>query len=286
MADRKVTIHDLKQKASAGEKICMLTAYDYPTAMLLQRAGVDAVLVGDSAAMVVHGMDSTLNIGMELMLAHIAAVRRGAPNLYLIGDMPYMSYQPSIERAVENAGRFMQAGADAVKLEGGRNVIDTTRSLVNATIPVVGHIGLTPQSAAQLGGMKVQARQAAQAIELLRDAMLLQEAGICMLIVECVPPAVTAEITRRATVPVIGIGSGPHCHGSVLVLHDVLGLFERGKPRFVKQYTNLAEQIESAVKRYAEDVRKGAYPAAEHGYSMPEDQLRQFLQLLDKQKDL
>lgn len=287
MADRKITIKTLREKVAAGQKISMLAAYDYPTAAILEQAGIDSIIVGDSVAMAVYGMDNTLEMTMDTMIGHTAAVARAAPNVFLIGDMPYMSYQPSIEQAIQNAGRFLAQGrADAIKLEGGRNVIDTTRALVKATIPVVGHIGFTPQSEAQLGGVRVMARAADYALELVRDAMALQEAGVCMLIIECVPPAVTTEIVRRCNVPVIGIGSGPDCHGFVLLLHDILGLFTKFKPKFVKRYANLTEQAESAVRQYIAEVTAGQYPAAEHCYSMPKDQQQRFEQLLTELKDM
>ena len=224
----KVTIHTLREKRAKKEPMTYLTAYDYPTAILEQKAGIDVILVGDSIGMVIYGYDSTLPVTVDLMMPHVKAVRLGAPDVYLVGDMPYMSYQVSKSEAIRNGGRFMAEGAcDAVKLEGGREMAETIRAMVDASIPVMGHMGLTPQAAAQLGGYRVQGKDVATAKKLIEDADILQEAGVSTLLLEAVPAEVTRIITKRASVPVFGIGAGPHCDGQVLVIHDMIGMFDR-----------------------------------------------------------
>ena len=251
----KVTIHTLLEKKDKGQPITWLTAYDYPTAQMEEKAGVDIILVGDSIGMTVFGYESTLPVTMDILIPHTAAVRRGAPNVFLMGDMPYMSYQVSVEEAIRNAGRFMaECGCDAIKLEGGREVLDVVRALVRATIPVVGHLGLTPQSIAMLGGFKAQGRNAQTALRIIEDAQALEEAGICILLLEAVPPEVGKIITERARIPVIGIGAGPHVDGQCLVVHDMLGMFEGFTPKFAKKYADIGEQIVKALKGFVEDV--------------------------------
>lgn len=281
MERKKVTIKTLQQKAHAGEKIVMLTAYDTPTATIEEQVGIDGIIVGDSIGTTVYGFDSTLPVTMDMMVWSCAAVRRGAPTMYTIGDMPYMSYQPGARDAIINAGRLMAEGyVDAVKVEGGRNVLHTIEALVRATIPVVGHLGLTPQSVAQLGGYSAQARTAEAAASLVDQAYQLETAGICMLVLECVPPQVAAEVVSRVQIPVIGIGSGAACHGQVTIVHDMLGLTSRFSPKFVKQYAQLHEQIARAMKHYSEQVRTGEYPSDDHTYHMDDAQLKQFRELL------
>ncbi len=249
-----------------------LTAYDYPFAMLEQRAGIDVVLVGDSMGMVVFGYESTLPVTIDLMIPHVKAVRLGAPEVYLVGDMPYMSYQVSVSEAIRNAGRFMaECGCDAVKLEGGREVAETVRAMVNATIPVMGHIGLTPQAVAQLGGYKAQGRDLATAKRLIEDAQILEEAGVSTLLLEAVPAEVAKIITDRAGVPVFGIGAGPHCDGQVLVIHDMIGMFDRHTPKFVKKYRDIGGQIVEALAEFKKDVAERKFPGPEHCYPMPEE---------------
>lgn len=265
----KVTITTLREKVARGEKITMVTGYDYPLALAEEKAGVDIILVGDSLGMTVLGYDSTLPVRMDTMIDHAQAVRRAAPTAYVIGDMPYLSYQISIEQAVANAGRFMkEAGCDAVKLEGGRNVLDVVAALTKATIPVMGHIGLTPQSIAMLGGFKSQGRSLAAAEALIEDAKALEEAGAVALLLEAVPPEVGRIITARANIPVIGIGAGPYCHGQCLIVHDMLGFFEAFTPKFVKKYADLNSIIVKALEEYIGDVKSGAFPAPEHCYKM------------------
>lgn len=267
----KITIQTLRDKKERGERMTFLTAYDHPTAMLEQKAGIDVILVGDSMGMVVFGYNSTLPVTMDLMMPHVQAVRLGAPDVYLVGDMPYMSYQVSKSEAIRNGGRFMaEAGCDGVKLEGGREMAETVRAMVDATIPVMGHIGLTPQAAAQLGGFKAQGRDLTTASRLIEDAAILEEAGVSTLLLEAVPAEVARIITRRSSVPVFGIGAGPHCDGQVLVIHDMLGFFDR-TPKFVKRYANVGAQIVEALGAFKQDVAGGTFPAAEHCYPMPAD---------------
>lgn len=266
---KRVTILTLKDKVAAGEQIIMITGYDYPMALMQEKAGMDIILVGDSLGMTVLGFDSTLPVGMDTMIDHAKAVRRGAPTAYVIGDMPYMSYQISIEQAIKNAGRFMQeAGCDAIKLEGGSNVVDIVEALTKATIPVMGHIGLTPQSIAVLGGFKSQGRSLEAAEKLINDAKALEEAGIVTLLIEAVPPEVGRIITEQANVPVIGIGAGQYCHGQLLIAHDMLGCFEAFTPKFVKKYTDLGNAMLEAFEAYIEEVKEGKFPAEDHCYKM------------------
>ncbi len=268
----KVTIQTLRDKKARGERMTFLTAYDYPFAILEQKAGIDVILVGDSMGMVVLGYNSTLPVTMDLMMPHVKAVRLGAPDAYLVGDMPYMSYQVSKSEAIRNAGRFMaEAECDAVKLEGGREMAETVRAMADATIPVMSHIGLTPQAAAQLGGFKAQGRDLNTAKKLVEDAAILEKAGASSLLLEAVPAEVAQIITRRASVPVFGIGAGPHCDGQVLVIHDILGMFDRRVAKFVKKYAELGSQILQALEEFKSDVAQGAFPAPEHCYPMPSD---------------
>lgn len=268
----KTTIQTLREKKERKEPMTFLTAYDYPFAILEQKAGIDVILVGDSIGMVIYGYDSTLPVTMDLMIPHVKAVRLGAPDVYLVGDMPYMSYQVSVSEAIRNGGRFMAEGAcDAVKLEGGREMAETVRAMVNATIPVMAHLGLTPQAAAQLGGYKAQGRDLATAKRLIEDAKILEEAGASSVLLEAVPAEVAAIITDRATVPVFGIGAGPHCDGQVLVIHDMIGMFDRKVAKFVKKYREAGALILEALAEFREEVAAGVFPAEEHCYPMPPD---------------
>lgn len=272
----KVTIQTLRNKVEKGEKITMITGYDYPLALLEERAGVDIILVGDSLGMTVLGYDSTLPVEMDIMLEHARSVRRGAPTAYVIGDMPYMSYQINTEEAVRNAGLYMKAGMDAVKLEGGRNVADVIAALTKATIPVMGHLGLTPQSIAMLGGFKAQGRDIAAAEALIEDAKALEKAGAVSILLEAVPPEVAKVITDRAKIPIISIGAGPYCHGQLLIVHDMLGFFDAFTPKFVKKYADLNKVISGALEEYVQDVASGAFPTEEHFYKMPQESLASF----------
>lgn len=279
----KVTIQTLREKRAKGESMTFLTAYDYPFALLEQKAGIDVILVGDSIGNVVFGYNSTLPVTMDLMMPHVKAVRLGAPDVYLVGDMPYMSYQPSKADAIRNGGRFMaEGGCDAVKLEGGREMADTIRAMTDATIPVMAHLGLTPQAAAQLGGYKAQGRDIETAKKLIEDAKILEEAGASSVLLEAVPAEVTAVITRRSAVPVFGIGAGPHCDGQVLVVHDMIGMFDRKAAKFVKQYKDIGSQIVEALQEFKKDVAAGAFPAKEHCYPMPADVAQELEKLYPK----
>ncbi|MHB1125599.1 MAG: 3-methyl-2-oxobutanoate hydroxymethyltransferase [Bacillota bacterium] len=263
----KVTIPLLQEMKNQGEKITMLTAYDYPTAILVDRAGIDLILVGDSLAMTVLGLKDTVTVTMEEMLHHTRAVCRAVERTMVIGDMPFMSYNISVEDAIRNAGRFIkEAGADAIKLEGGQVVAHTVRALVDAGIPVMGHIGLTPQTAAQMGGFKVQGRTSEAAERLIRDARALEGAGVFSLVLEAVPANLAKAISAELSVPTIGIGAGSDCDGQVLVFHDVVGLFERFVPKFVKQYANLKDGILQALEEYRDDVVSGRFPEEKHTY--------------------
>lgn len=279
---KKMTIPALQRMKAEGRRICMLTAYDYPTALALDEAGIDAILVGDSLAMVVLGHENTLPVTMDEMLHHCRAVQRGAQSALLIGDMPFLSYQVSPPEAVRNAGRFLQEGGmDAVKLEGGRERLEAIRRIVEAGIPVMGHLGLTPQSVHRLGGFRPQGRTAEAARRLFEDACLLEEAGCFSLVLESVPARLARLVSERLSIPTIGIGAGAGCDGQVLVTHDLLGLFERFTPRFVKQYAHLYAEMRRAFGEYIADVQTGRFPAAEHTLEMPDEEWEELQQMLD-----
>ena len=263
------TISKIQDLKNAGEKITMLTAYDYSTARLVDDAGVHLILVGDSLGMVVLGYDSTVPVSMDEMLHHIRAVVRGARTALVVGDMPFMSYQASVEDAMRNAGRLLQqGGCQAVKLEGGVVMAETTRRIVNCGIPVMGHIGLTPQSIHQLGGHRVQGKTADAAKRLLEDALALEQAGAFAIVLELVPVQLAKLITGKLRIPTIGIGAGPFCDGQVLVINDMLGLFTDFVPKHTKQYAKLASAMKTAISEYCADVKTGAFPSAEHGVSI------------------
>ena len=268
MKDKKVTILDFGKKKKAGEKITVLTAYDYPMARIIDDAGIDAVLIGDSVGMVVLGYDSTSQVTMREMIHHSKAVRRGVKRAFVIGDMPFMSYQASCADAVRNAGRFVkEAGCDAVKVEGGKEVCDKVRAINDAGIPVVGHIGLTPQSVTKLGGYRVQGREEGSSSRLMDDAAHLEKAGCFAIILECVPRDLAKKITLRSRIPTIGIGAGPHCDGQVLVTHDIIGYFDRFLPKFVKQYAKVGDSIKKAVEDFRKETESGTFPDDEHSFS-------------------
>jgi 3-methyl-2-oxobutanoate hydroxymethyltransferase len=277
----RTTVLTLQQKKDRGERITMLTAYDFPTARLVDAAGVDAVLVGDSLAMVVLGHETTLAVTMDEMLHHARAVSRGARRALRVGDMPFMSYQADSAEAVRNAGRFLkEAGMDAVKLEGGREVEASVRAIVRSGIPVMGHLGLQPQSVHRLGGFRVQGRTAAAALALLDDARFLQDAGCFALVLESVPARVAEAITERLRIPTIGIGAGPGTDGQVLVLHDLIGLTE-SPPRFAARYSDVATAIERAAGAFLRDVVNGGFPRPEHSFTMPDDGWQAFAAALE-----
>jgi 3-methyl-2-oxobutanoate hydroxymethyltransferase len=268
----RITVPDIVA-AKGKRKLSALTAYDYPTALWVDRSGMDIVLVGDSLAMVVLGMEDTLSVGMAEMIHHTRAVTRAVKRALVIGDMPFLSYQISIEQAVLNAGRFLQEGrAQAVKLEGGARVLPQVRAMVAAGIPVQGHLGLTPQSSAQFGGFKVQGKTAEAARVLIEDAQALAEAGCFSIVLEAIPAPIAERVTEAVRIPTIGIGAGPACDGQVLVIHDVLGLFDRFLPRFVKQYENLGPLMGKALTRYREEVEQGTFPGPEHGFDMQQEE--------------
>jgi 3-methyl-2-oxobutanoate hydroxymethyltransferase len=267
--ERRTSITDLKAMKKRGEKIVMLTAYDYPSARLVEEAGVPVILVGDSLGMVVLGYDSTVPVTMEEMLHHVKAVVRGARRAHVVADMPFMSYQASPADALRNAGRMLkEGGAQSVKLEGGVQVAETVRMLVSAGIPVMGHLGLTPQSINQIGGYKVQGKTPAAAVRLLNDAMALQEAGAYAIVLETIPLQLARKITEELSIPTIGIGAGPHCDGQVQVFHDLLGLFAGFVPKHAKQYACLGAAVVEAVRKYAEEVCDGAFPTDRESFIM------------------
>lgn len=279
---RKTTILDIRSKKDQGIPITMLTAYDYPAALLVDQAGIDIILVGDSLGMVVLGLDSTVPVTMEEMLHHCRAVSRGANRALLVGDMPFMSYQAEIPEAVRNAARFMkEAGMDTVKVEGGREIAPTVRAVVDAGIPVMGHIGLTPQSASKLGGFRVQGKTAADAVRLLQDALLLQEAGCYAIVLEAVPERVAELISKRLEIPTIGIGAGVACDGQVLVFHDLVGLYDRFTPRFVRQYADIGNAISEAVRSFAEEVESREFPTSDHIFTINDREYEELLKQLE-----
>ncbi len=263
----KVTTQTIRKMKQDGKKITMLTAYDYSMAALLDQVGIDILLVGDSLGMVVLGYETTLPVTMEEMLHHTRAVSRAARRAMVVGDMPFMSYQISAEQALENAGRFLkEANAHAVKLEGGQEIADTVKKIVESGIPVMGHLGLTPQSIHQLGGYGVQGKESKAARKMIQDAKALEAAGIFSLVLECVPTALAKVITEEISVPTIGIGAGIHCDGQVLVTHDLLGLFEKFIPKFVKRYAELNKPVKEAVRQFIEEVQTGKFPGVEHSF--------------------
>ena len=273
MERKKVTIADLMAKKEKGEKIAMVTAYDYPTAQMVDKAGIETILVGDSLGMVVLGYTSTVPVTMEEMIHHTKAVTRGTTYAFVLGDMPFMSYQAGIENAIENAGRFIkEAECDAVKLEGGSEVAPVVKAIVTAGIPVCAHIGLTPQTATQLSGFKVQGKDAESARNLINAAKDLEAAGAFMVVMECIPEKLAARITKELTIPTIGIGAGKDCDGQVLVYHDTVGLFERFTPKFVKQYIKLSPMIIDALKEYKSEVENGIFPGEEHTFKMSKEE--------------
>jgi len=275
MERRKFTITDFSLKKSQRKKITMLTAYDYPMARIIDGAEVDSILVGDSLGMVVLGYDSTVPVTMEEMLHHAKAVRRGTQYAFLIGDMPFMSYQVSREDAVRNACRFMkEAGCDAVKLEGGYEVAEVTEAIVDAGVPVLGHLGLTPQTISKLGGYKVQGKDAQAAKKIIEQALMLQKSGCFAIVLECVPDSIAKIISEKLIIPTIGIGAGPYCDGQVLVTNDMIGFYERFVPKFVKQYVHLSKEITDAVQQYKQEVETGVFPDKEHSFSIKEEELK------------
>lgn len=269
----EININYLYRKKEEGEKISWLTAYDYPTAQYEERAGIEMILVGDSGGMTLLGYDSTLPVTMDEMMVMTKAVTRATEKTFVVGDMPYMSYQAGKKEAIKSAGRFMgECGKDAVKLEGGKRMAPTVEVMVEAGIPVIGHIGMTPQSAAQLGGYKSQGRDAETARELIEDAKALEEAGAFAILLEAVPSRVTKLIYEKAEVPIYGIGAGGNTDGELLIVQDILGLFELFKPKFVKRFANLGEEMVEAFDQYKREVKSGKFPAEEHCYKIPDEE--------------
>ena len=274
MPDRKkLTLPQLFQKAQSGTPLTWLTCYDYPTAHLQEQAGVDMILVGDSLGMTMLGYDSTLPVTMDDMMRHTAAVRRGAPNTWVVGDMPYMSYQPSVETAIRSAGRFMaETGCDCVKLEGGAEMADRVAGITRAGIPVIGHLGLTPQSVSALGGFRLQGKGALQAKKIVDDAKALEEAGAFCILLELVPDRVCQLITRRAEhCLIMSLGSGPHAHGQLLIYHDAFGLYPRFKPRMAKVFADAGAVIRQGLEQYVQEVTTGTFPQPENWFGMPDE---------------
>ncbi len=283
MAKKKLMIHDFYRMKQAGEKITWITSYDFPTAQFVEAAGLDMILVGDSLGMCVYGYPGTVPVTMDQCIVHCEAVRRGATNTFVVGDMPFLSYQTDARDAVLNAGRFLkEANVDAIKLEGGSRVAKQIEAITDAGIMVIGHIGLTPQSSGILGGHKAQGRTAEAAKMVVEDALAVQKAGAKMLLVEAVPPEVTAYITKTLTIPVLSIGAGPFCDGQLLIVSDLIGQFQAFTPKFVKKYCNVAEVVTNALKEYAADVRAGKFPSDEYCYKMIEGEEAKFLALMKK----
>ncbi len=278
MNRKKVTILDIQKRKQNRIPITMLTAYDFSAAVLLDQADIDIILVGDSLGMVMLGYAGTTQVTMDEMLHHCRAVARGTTGAFLVGDMPFMSYQVDLAEAVRNAGRFLkEAGMDCVKVEGGAEIVNTVRAIVRAGIPVMGHIGLTPQTVSQLGGYRIQGKTAVAAQSLLEDALALQEAGCFSIVLEAIPATVATQISQKLTIPTLGIGAGAGCDGQVLVFHDMLGLYDRLQPRFVKEYGAIGKAILTAVQTYSAEVRNREFPAEEHTYPMNEAEEAAFL---------
>jgi len=280
---KKKSILDLYAMKERGEKVALITAYDAPTASLAEQAGIDMLLVGDSVGMCVYGYSGTNQMTMPILLAHTGAVRRAAPSTFVLGDMPFLSYQISCEEAVRNAGAFIQhGGADAVKLEGGRRIAKQIRAISDAGIVVCGHVGLTPQSSGQLGGFKAQGLTAASAKEMIADAEAVEAEGARFLLVEAVAAEVTELIHQRLSIPVYGIGAGSHTDGELMIVSDLLGIFEAFTPKFVKRYATLAATMKQAFSTYRQEVKEGAFPASEHAYTMKPEELDRFRAQLGK----
>jgi 3-methyl-2-oxobutanoate hydroxymethyltransferase len=280
---KKMTLPALYQKAAEGKPITWLTCYDYPTAYMQDQAGVDMILVGDSLGMTMLGYDSTLPVTMEDMIRHASAVRRGAPNVWLVGDMPYMTYQPSVESAIRNAGRFMaEAGCDCIKLEGGAAMADRIKGIVDAGIPAIGHLGLTPQSVSALGGFKLQGKSATLAKKIVDDAKALEEAGAFCILLELVPDRLCQLITERAKNCVImSLGSGPHAHGQLLIYHDAFALYPKFKPRMAKVFADAGAVIREGLNGYVKEVTERTFPAKENWFGMPDEEYQELVKMLE-----
>ncbi len=282
-AVKKLTIFDLQAKVERGEKIFQVTAVDYPTAQLVDRSGVDCILVGDSLGMTALGYSGTVPVTMDEMIHHAKAITRAVKRAIVVGDLPLGAYHASAADAINNAMRMLKEGrTDVVKIEGGEDFADIAAAVVRSGIPVMGHIGLTPQLVSKLGGFKVQGKDAAAGVQLLKDAQAMEKAGCFAIVLEAIPDRVAQIITERLHIPTIGIGAGPHCDGQNLVLHDMVGLFDRFTPKFVKRYANCWEAIGKALTDFQEDVRKGEFPKAEHSFTMKEEEYQALMQHLPK----
>ena len=278
---KKVTLGFLYEKMRKSEPLTMITCYDYPMADLVEKAGVDIVLVGDSMGMTILGYDSTLPVTQDVMMPHVQAVRRGTPNAWLIGDMPYMTYQPSVETAIRCAGRFMAEGAcDGIKLEGGAEMADRISGIVRSGIPCMGHLGLTPQSVSALGGYKVQGKGAVQAKKIIDDAKAIEEAGCSSILLEMVPDRVCQIITERATVPIISLGSGPHAHGQLLIFHDMFNLYPKFRPKMAKVFGDAGKVIGDGLKQYVDEVTSKTFPQPENWFGIKEEEYTELTKLL------
>ena len=276
MDKKKIPVPGFKELKRQGKKIRMVTAYDYPTAVIIEKTDIEMILVGDSLGMVVLGYDGTVPVTVEDIIHHAKPVVKGAPNTHIVADMPFMSYQVSIEDAIRNAGRLIkESGADSVKLEGGLDYAPTVKAIVKAGIPVMGHIGLTPQTAGSLGGFKVQGKDAKAAQNLIDSAIALEDAGAFAIVLECIPAPLAKIISQKLTIPTIGIGAGVYCDGQVLVTQDMLGLFDRFVPKFVKQYAQIGQLELEAFNKYAEEVALGVFPDDAHSFSMKEEVIKQ-----------
>ncbi len=279
MERKKIAPQDLLVKKQQGKKIVRVICYDYPMGLLADRAGVDSILVGDSVGMVVGGMTSTVPVTMEEMIYHCRIVMRAVKGALVVGDLPFLSYQTDIREAILNAGLLMKnGGVDGVKLEGGKEFAPTVKAITDAGIPVMGHIGLTPQTVSKLGGFKVQGTDTATARKLIEDAIALESAGIFMLTIECVPDRLAEFISKKLTIPVTGIGSGPYTDGQSLNLYDLVGLFDKFTPKFVKKYANLSEEILKALQKFKEEVENGTFPGAEHSFHMKDEVIKEVLE--------
>jgi len=282
---KKKMLQDFYDMKREGEKITWLTCYDYPTAQFEEAAGVEIILVGDSMGMCVYGYENTVPVTMDQCIVHCEAVRRGAPNVFVIGDMPFMSYQRSDENAVFNAGRFLkEANMDAIKLEGGKRVISRIKAILDSGIVVCGHIGLTPQSSGQLGGHKAQGRTVESAQLVIEDALAIEQVGAQLLLLEAVPPVVAEFITNKLSIPVLSIGAGPRCDGQLLIVSDMIGQFQAFTPKFVKKYANVAEVITSGMKEYVKEVKAKSFPADEHCYHMLKGEEEKFKEMIKQYK--
>lgn len=285
MSNEKITVNTFLERKENGNKITMLTAYDYPTAKLVDRSGIDSILVGDSVNNNVLGRKNTLSVTMDEMIHHTKAVSKGVDNPLLIGDMPFLSYQTSKEDAVKNAGRFLkEGGAEAVKIEGGEESLSQIKKIIKAGIPVLGHLGLTPQRIHQFGGYRPRGKSKSEAEKIIEDSIKLEEAGVFGLVLESIPKEIGKIITEKLSIPTIGIGAGPHCDGQVLVIHDILGLSELS-PKFTKEYVNLNSKIEDAVKKFKNEVESKDFPTEKHSYIMKKEQEKYLQELRDKYSD-